>query len=92
LTKLTSHKHATRLAGSENWKSAPRASEGNGPSRSHADFFWCKMAQRGWSVEESARKLLEASEKARERARCHDEGYALVTAQNAAAAAAKGPG
>jgi RepB DNA-primase from phage plasmid len=70
---------------------APPASEGNGPSRSHADFFWCKMAaQRGWSIEEAASKLLEVSEKARERARCRDEGYALVTAQNAAAAAARG--
>ena len=70
---------------------APPASEGSGPSRSHADFFWCKMAaQRGWSIEETAQKLLEVSEKAQERARCRDEGYALVTAQNAAAAAARG--
>ena len=70
---------------------APQASEGNGPSRSHADFFWCKMAaQRGWSIEETAQKLLEVSEKAQERARLRDEGYALVTAQNAAAAAARG--
>jgi hypothetical protein len=47
-------------------------------------------AQRGWSIEEIAQMLLEESEKARERARCGDEGYALVTAQNAAAAAARG--
>jgi hypothetical protein len=47
-------------------------------------------AQRGWSIEETAQKLLEVSEKARERARCRDEGYALVTAQNAAAAAVRG--
>ena len=47
-------------------------------------------AQRGWSIEETAQKLLEVSEKAQERARLQgDEGYALVTAQNAAAAAAK---
>jgi hypothetical protein len=65
---------------------APPASEGNGPSLSHADFFWRKMAaQRGWSIEETAQKLLEVSEKAQERARCRDEGYTLVTAQNAAA-------
>jgi hypothetical protein len=43
-----------------------------------------------WSIEEIAQMLLEESEKARERARCGDEGYALVTAQNAAAAAARG--
>jgi hypothetical protein len=47
-------------------------------------------AQRGWSIVETAQKLLEVSENARERARYRDEGYALVTAQNAAAAAARG--
>ena len=56
-----------------------------------ADFFWCMMAaQRGWSIEETANKLLEVSAKAQERARLRDEGYALITAQNAAAAAARG--
>lgn len=70
---------------------APPASSGKGPSRSHADFFFCKLAaQRGWSIEETERKLLEVSEKARERARCGDDGYARVTAQNAAAAAEEG--
>jgi hypothetical protein len=40
-----------------------------------ADFFWCMMAaQRGWSIEETAHKLLEVSAKAQERARLHDEG------------------
>jgi hypothetical protein len=64
---------------------------GGAPDRSAADFTWCKFAaQRGWSIEETAQKLLEVSEKARERARCRDEGYALITAQNAAAAAARG--
>jgi hypothetical protein len=38
---------------------------------------------------ETAQKLLEVSEKAQERARCRDEGYALITAQNAAAARGK---
>jgi hypothetical protein len=52
-----------------------------------ADFFWCMMAaQRGWSIEETASKLLEVSARAQEHARLHDEGYALITAQNAAAA------
>lgn len=56
-----------------------------------ADFFWCMMAsQRGWSVDEVANKLLEVSARAQERARLHDEGYALITAQNAAAAAERG--
>jgi hypothetical protein len=39
------------------------------------------------SIEETANKLLEVSARAQERARLHDEGYALITAQNAAAAA-----
>jgi hypothetical protein len=56
-----------------------------------ADFFWCMMAaQRGWSIEETANKLLEVSARAQERMRLRDEGYALITAQNAAAAAARG--
>jgi hypothetical protein len=49
-------------------------------------------SQRGWSIEETATKLLEVSAKAQERARLHDEGYALITAQNAAAAASRGIG
>jgi hypothetical protein len=65
-----------------------RASDG--PDRSRADFFWCMMAaQRGWSIEETASKLIEVSAKAQERARLRDEGYALITAQNAAAAATR---
>jgi hypothetical protein len=47
-------------------------------------------AQRGWSIEEIANKLLEVSAKAQERVRLRDEGYALITAQNAAAAAEQG--
>jgi hypothetical protein len=46
-----------------------------------------RAAQRGWSAEETADKLMEVSAKAQERARLRDEGYALATAQNAAAAA-----
>jgi len=73
-------------------KGAPVAKEG-GPDLSMADFLWCMMAaQRGHSIEDIAGKLLEVSAKAQEgaRARLHDEGYALVTAQNAAAAAERG--
>jgi len=70
---------------------APPNQEGSGPDRSMADFFWCMLAaQRGWSIEETANKLMEVSAKGQERARLHDEGYALITAQNASAAATRG--
>lgn len=70
---------------------APLKDDGSGPNRSDADFFWCKMAaQRHWTIEEIAQKLLEESEKAQEKARGGDKGYARVTAQNAAAAAEEG--
>jgi hypothetical protein len=65
--------------------------KGPGPDRSMADFFGCMMAaQRGWSIKKTASKLLEVSAKAQERARLLDEGYALITAQNTAAAAERG--
>jgi hypothetical protein len=55
---------------------APPSKSGNGPDRSMADYFWCKMAaQRSWSVEEIAAKLIEVSERAQERGRLKDEGY-----------------
>jgi hypothetical protein len=46
-------------------------------------------AQRNWSVEEIAEKLIEVSERARERVRMKDEGYVTITAQNASAAATR---
>jgi hypothetical protein len=46
-------------------------------------------AQRNWSVEEIAGKLIEVSERARERVRLKDAGYVTITAQNASAAAAR---
>lgn len=65
---------------------ALRSSDGSGPDRSRADFLWCYLAlQRGWSAEETEAKLLEVSEKARERARGGDEGYVHVTVTNAQA-------
>lgn len=90
----TSREH-TRSGGERAWPDyqrcvagAPPAKEGDGPDRSLADFVWCMMAaQRGWSIEDTANKLLEVSAKAQERARLRDEGYALITVQNAAAAA-----
>lgn len=70
---------------------APPSKEGDGPDRSMADFFWCiSAARRGWSIEEIANKLMEVSAKAQERVRLRDEGYALITAQNAAAEAERG--
>jgi hypothetical protein len=67
---------------------APPNREGTGPDRSAVDFFWCKMAaQRGHGTQEIAARLLEVSARAQERARRHDGGYALVTAQNAVDAA-----
>jgi hypothetical protein len=67
---------------------APPSKEGPGPDRSMADFFWCMVAaQRGWAPDETANKLLQVSSKAQERARLLDQGYALITAENAAAAA-----
>jgi|HubBroStandDraft_4_1064222.scaffolds.fasta_scaffold722305_1 hypothetical protein len=59
----------------------------SGPDRSLAGFMWCKWAvERGWSIEDIAARLPEVSEKAPERVRRGDEGYAVLTARNAAAA------
>jgi hypothetical protein len=43
-------------------------------------------ARRGHGIGEIADKLMGVSSKAQERTRLRDEGYALITAQNAAAA------
>jgi hypothetical protein len=72
--------YAISLAG------APPKSDGS-PNRSMADFTWCMTAiDWGRSIEDTAARLPEVSEKARERIRDRDEGYPLITAQNAAAA------
>ena len=53
------------------------------PRESLADFTWCKIAlDWGFSIEETATKLMELSSKARE----NGERYANLTASNAAAA------
>ena len=61
----------------------------SGPERpdvSRADFTWCMTAiSRGHGIEETAARLMEESVKARE----NGEAYALLTAQNAAAADAR---
>ena len=55
----------------------------NRPDISKADFVWCMTAiDWGWSVEDTAGRLFEVSTKAQE----NGEHYALLTAQNAAAA------
>ena len=51
------------------------------------DHHQCMCAH---GIEDIANKLFEVSTKAQERARLHDEGYALVTARNAADAAERG--
>jgi len=76
--------YARSLAG------APPSRDGSGPDRSMADFTWCMTAiDWGWSIEDTAQKLPEVSEKASERVRLRDEGYPLITSQNAAAAVAR---
>jgi hypothetical protein len=54
------------------------------PDRSKADYWWCKYAvERGWSVDEIAAKLLEVSERAKERVKKRDFGYCRIVAENA---------
>jgi hypothetical protein len=62
---------------------APENRDKTGPDVSRADFTWCMTAITwGWSVEDTSVRLMEESAKARE----NGERYALMTAQNAAAA------
>jgi hypothetical protein len=62
---------------------APLAHGGDHPDISRADFAWCMTAiDWGWSVDDTAARLMEESGKAQE----NGEGYALATARNAAAA------
>ena len=62
---------------------APQNRDQTGPDISRADFTWCMTAiSWGHGIEETAARLMEESAKARE----NGEPYALLTAQNAAAA------
>jgi hypothetical protein len=62
---------------------APLNQAGTGPDRSRADYTWCLTAlDWGWSVEDTAKMLLQESPKARERG----EDYAMQTAHSAAEA------
>lgn len=67
-------------------QNAPPIHHGEKPDISRADFTWAMTAiDWGWSIEDTAKRLLQESAKARE----NGEGYALATAQNAAAAVAR---
>jgi hypothetical protein len=60
---------------------APPVHQGERPDISKADFVWAMTAlDWGWSIKETAARLLEISSKAQE----NGEGYALTTTQNAA--------
>jgi hypothetical protein len=62
---------------------APLAHGQDKPDVSRADFTWCMTAiDWGWSVDDTAARLLEESAKARE----NGQRYALETAKNAGAA------
>jgi hypothetical protein len=62
---------------------APPNQAGTGPDRSKADYFWCFLAiQWGWTVEATAERLMELSEKAQRR----DDDYVLRTSRRAAEA------
>ena len=82
---LRSHWRQSVAEGKRTWPDyqrcltgAPPKREGSGPDRSMADFVWCaRAAQRGWSVVETAEKLMEVSARAQDRVRLRDEGYAL---------------
>lgn len=91
---FTPSRRASRLGKEPGWPDYGRCLKpeaGGAADRSSADFTWCMYAARlGHSVEAIAAKLLEVSEKAQERVRLRDAGYALVTARNAAAAAERG--
>jgi hypothetical protein len=76
--------------GNRKWPSYQRCVEGappnhgnTGPDMSRADFTWCMTAITwGWSIDETADKLMELSAKARE----NGQIYARRTAQNASSA------
>lgn len=76
---------------SRNWpdyrrclENVPPNHSNTAPDISRADFFWSMMAaQRGWSIDAIAGRLMELSSKAQE----NGEQYAWLTAENATAAA-----
>ncbi|MHB1424708.1 MAG: RepB family DNA primase [Gemmataceae bacterium] len=87
---------ASRRSGGRGWPSyqrcvqgAPEAHDGGRPDISRADFTFCLLAiDWGWTVEETAARLMQESNKAKE----DGEAYARRTAENAAAALARRSG
>jgi hypothetical protein len=88
--KLSTFRVSPRHTGTKKWPSYERCVQGappnrdnTGPDISRADFTWCMTAiSWGHGIEAAAVQLMEESPKARE----NGERYALLTAQNAAAA------
>ncbi|HXQ25980.1 MAG TPA: DNA-primase RepB domain-containing protein [Candidatus Acidoferrales bacterium] len=67
---------------------APMSHGEDRPDISRADFTWCRTAiEWGWSKEDTARRLMELSEKAKE----NGERYAVLTATNAASSVERQP-
>jgi hypothetical protein len=74
------------------WAGALRSGDGSGPDRSKECYWWCYLAlQWHWSIEDTEARLLEVSEKARDRVRLGDPRYVHQTVLNAAAALARNP-
>ena len=82
--------HAPRICGNRSWPSytrcldgAPLNSEETGPDVSRADFVFCMTAITwGWSIGDTAERLMEESAKAQ----ANGKNYAALTARNAALA------
>ena len=82
--------HARRISGNRSWPSytrcldgAPLNSEETGPDVSRADFVFCMTAITwGWSIDDTAERLMEESTKAQ----ANGKNYAALTARNAALA------
>jgi hypothetical protein len=69
-------------------KHAPMSHGEDRPDISRADFTWCRTAiEWGWSIQDTARRLMEFSTKAKE----NGERYAILTATNAAASVERQP-
>jgi hypothetical protein len=79
-----------RHSGARRWpnyrrciEGAPPTRDGSRPDISRADFTWCMIAiDWGWSIEETASRLMDESAKARE----NGARYAQLTSRRAAAA------
>ncbi len=70
-----------------------RKKKDGSPDRSHADISFAMIAiTGGHSIEDTAAKLAEVSEKARDNVRKGDTGYPLVTSRNAADYVARNKG